>query len=132
MTLPTHHGALLREQTDAIYLAPLVTLSDDERCRGKVRTIVPAAWTEPAESDDLTILVNSGGLETRLLYTDGDERRAVACTPIKARQLVAFDTACAVVLPAGAHQVSIERQEFADVVRVPLPLAAAAPAARTR
>lgn len=120
--LPTHHAGTLSAKAEELYLAPFVTLSDDPRCRGRVTQILPARWGDGAPGDPVIVLVNSGGLASRLVFTAADGRKSVDCTPITARQLVAFDTLCELPPAPGAHAFSIERQEFGDVVRVPLPL----------
>jgi hypothetical protein len=125
--LTTHHVAGLRgkpAKPGDVHLAPLVTLSPDASCRGRMHAIAPASWTEGPPGNELTVLVNSGGLATRLVYWSLEGRTEVACTAIDAPQLVAFDTTCVVALPPTARNVTIERQEFGDLVRVPLPLAA--------
>jgi len=120
--LPTHHAGTLSAKADELYLAPFVTLSDDPRCRGRVAQILPARWGDGAPGDALMVLINSGGLASRLVFTAADGRRSVDCRPLPERQLVAFDTICELAPTPGAHAFSIERQEFGDVVRVPLPL----------
>lgn len=127
VALPTRYGDHLSKKRDETYLAPMVTLGDDEHCRGKVQAILAAHWGDSDPGGKITVLVNSGGLATSLSYSAPQGRGRKECQALKGTQLLAFDTACELEMVPGMQDLVIERHEFSDVLRVPLPLMISGP-----
>lgn len=119
----SEHAGSLAATAEEVYLGVLATIR--RTCDDPITRVLPVAWGEPVDPQQLVLLVNSGRSDVRVLVQYPQQRESFPCQPLTQTNRIAFDQRCPLELRAdGSPQALIvrRRQLFDELPAIRLPM----------